>query len=110
MTSPDNKLVNDIGAHIAQMAPHQKARRGGQLLIAADSELRRIGLLLATLCDMVLGEDAEDHSDEALMRGVRGLLPANGRANFIDQCGRCNVDVLLPDEQASSSPPPPPRC
>lgn len=32
------------------------------------------GLTLATLCDMVLGEDAMDRSDEALIRAVRELL------------------------------------
>ena len=31
------------------------------------------GLTLATLCDMVLGEDAEDRSDDALIRAV-GML------------------------------------
>ena len=32
------------------------------------------GLHLATLCDMVLGEDAPDRSDDALIRAVRELL------------------------------------
>jgi hypothetical protein len=32
------------------------------------------GLTLATLCDMVLGEDALDHSDGALIGAVRALL------------------------------------
>lgn len=32
------------------------------------------GLTLATLCDMVLGEDAMDRSDEELIREVRSLL------------------------------------
>lgn len=32
------------------------------------------GLTLATLCDMVLGEDAMDRSDETLIRAVRELL------------------------------------
>lgn len=32
------------------------------------------GLTLATLSDMVLGENAKDRSDEALIRAVRGLL------------------------------------
>lgn len=31
-------------------------------------------LALATLCDMVLGEDAEDRSNDALIRAVRELL------------------------------------
>lgn len=32
------------------------------------------GLVLSTICDMVLGEDATDRSDDALIRGVRRLL------------------------------------
>ena len=32
------------------------------------------GLTLATLCDMVLGEDATDRTDDALIRRVRFLL------------------------------------
>ena len=39
-----------------------------------DDEIRYRGLVLATLCDMVLGEDAKDRSDDALIRGVRRLL------------------------------------
>lgn len=33
----------------------------------------KLDLTLATLCDMVLGEDAKDRSDEALLAGVRRL-------------------------------------
>jgi len=32
------------------------------------------GLTLATLCDIVLGEDAEDRSDEELVRVVANLM------------------------------------
>ena len=32
------------------------------------------GLTLATLCDMVLGEDAEDRSDDALIRAVGTMM------------------------------------
>ena len=65
------ELVAQMGAHIAQMAPHQKVRNAGRLLIAADAELRRQGMVMATLCDMVLGERAADRSDEALIRAIR---------------------------------------
>lgn len=48
-----------------------------EMLFIADTENRKRGLLLVTLCDMVLGEDADDRSDDALMRGVRRLLGTN---------------------------------
>jgi len=32
------------------------------------------GLMLATLCDIVLGEDEEDRSDEELVRVVANLM------------------------------------
>jgi hypothetical protein len=32
------------------------------------------GLTLATLCDIMLGEDAEDRSDEELVRVVANLM------------------------------------
>lgn len=41
------------------------------------------GLTLATLCDMVLGEDAADRSDEALIRAVRFLLDAVSDARIL---------------------------
>ena len=72
------QLVRQLGVHIAQLAPHQKRRKTGQLLIAADRALRDHGLTMATLCDMVLGEDAQNRTDDALLRGVRRLL-MNGR-------------------------------
>ena len=37
-------------------------------------ENARRGLTLATLCDMLLGEGAEDRSDDALIRRARELL------------------------------------
>lgn len=40
------------------------------------------GMVLATLCDMVLGEDAQDRSNEALMHGVMELL---NRTNLADK-------------------------
>lgn len=43
-------------------------------LFIAESERRSQGLTLETLCDMVLGESAEDRSDEALVSGVRKLI------------------------------------
>ena len=37
-------------------------------------ENARRGLALAVLCDMLLGEGAEDRSDDALIRRARELL------------------------------------
>lgn len=42
-------------------------------LVVAEARAAQQGLTLATLCDMVLGEEAEDRSDDALVKGV-GLL------------------------------------
>jgi hypothetical protein len=39
-------------------------------------------LTLVTLCDIVLGEEAQDRSDEALIRAVRGLV--DGAAALVD--------------------------
>ena len=41
------------------------------------------GVVLAILCDMVLGEDAPDRSDAALLHGVRKLLE---KASSPSQC------------------------
>lgn len=48
-------------------------------LFIAESDRRSQGLTLATLCDMVLGENAEDRSDEALIRAVRELIEDSER-------------------------------
>lgn len=40
----------------------------------ANAENRQRGLTLTTLCNMVLGENASDRSDEALINGVRQVL------------------------------------
>ena len=37
------------------------------------------GLILAALCDMVLGEDATDRSDSALIRAVWQLVPTKSQ-------------------------------
>ena len=39
------------------------------------------GLTLATLCDMVLGEDATERSDEDLIRAVRELINKTNKEN-----------------------------
>lgn len=41
------------------------------------------GLVLATLCDMVLGESARDRSNSALIRRVRLLLMAVKHARLL---------------------------
>jgi len=44
------------------------------MLLEERKALTECGQTLATLCDMILGEDAEDRSDDALIRGVGRLL------------------------------------
>ena len=43
-------------------------------LMTLKNENAHRGLTLATLCDMLLGEGAEDRSDDALIRRARELL------------------------------------
>lgn len=42
------------------------------------------GLIRATLCDMVLGEGAEDRSDGALMRAVRELVQDRDAIDWLE--------------------------
>lgn len=42
------------------------------------------GLTLATLCDLVLGEDAQDRSDDALVRAVSKLVRASSQTHRLD--------------------------
>lgn len=56
-----------------------------ETLFIGDAENRQRGLTLSTLCDMVLGEDAADRSDEALIRGVRRMLIALSEGNKISK-------------------------
>jgi len=44
------------------------------MLLEERKALTECGRTLATLCDMVLGEDAEDRSDDALVEAVERLL------------------------------------
>lgn len=53
------------------------ARRQTRILDAVQNANAERGLTLATLCDMVLGENAPDRSDDALIRAVRRLLDAD---------------------------------
>ena len=41
-------------------------------------EMNEAKLTLATLCDMVLGEDAKDRSDDALIRAIGNLIRKDG--------------------------------
>lgn len=45
------------------------------------------GLTLVTLCDMVLGENADDRSDEALVRATRGVLEKAEALDWLEQDG-----------------------
>lgn len=53
----------------------------------AEDLCRSQGLTLATLCDMVLGENAADRSDSALIAGVRRLL--NKKDRVVERCPSC---------------------
>ena len=56
------------------------------------------GLTLATLCDMVLGEDAEDRSDDALIRQVgliQRMLSLVLSKPVIDLCAACEEEHVL---------------
>ena len=44
------------------------------MLLEERKALTECGRTLATLCDMVLGEDAEDRSDDALIRAVGAMM------------------------------------
>lgn len=54
-------------------------------MLHADAENRARGMALATLCDMVIGENAEDRSDVALIRAVGKIQ----RGEFI--CSKCGL-------------------
>ena len=57
--------------------------------LAADAQLS-----LATLCDMVLGEDAEDRSDDALIRAVGTLQRETERLEADNQRLRLHGTVI----------------
>lgn len=42
-------LLQHLNNHIAAMAPHQKERRGGKLLIAAADEIKRLNQEIADM-------------------------------------------------------------
>jgi len=51
-----------------------------QTLRTAESKSAAQGLTLATLCDLVLGEDAQDRSDDALVRAASKLAAERDKA------------------------------
>jgi hypothetical protein len=70
-----------LGTDAAIWNSHDKSFMDGSLcrqlehkLNAAQASVAQRDLTLATLCDMVLGEDAKDRSDDALMAGVRRMI------------------------------------
>ena len=62
----------------------------------SEKELNDAKLTLATLCDMVLGEDANDRDDDALVRAV-GVMKRErdaaqqSRARMIDALRACKI-------------------
>jgi len=83
-------------------ALHHHAEQAAADIAALETEneqlrakLADIGLTLATLCDMVLGEDAEDRGDEALIRAVGRL---RGELSAVDEAlGEFYCPVRDPD-------------
>ena len=47
-----DQLVRRLQAHIAMMAPHQKERSGGQLLIEATAEIQRLRDALGRIAEV----------------------------------------------------------
>lgn len=78
MSTPSEKIQAQKEAlRVSGFKPGMKHLIGPielQHLLSSDKQNRERGMHLATLCDMVLGEDAKDRSDEALIRGVRKLI------------------------------------
>lgn len=52
-----NPVIVDLQKHIAAMAPHQKDRRGGQLLLRSRDEIERLVAELKRLRDLLDSQD-----------------------------------------------------
>ncbi len=75
--------ISDIADREA-LRHHAEQAAADIAALQAENEQLRVkladaGLTLITLCDMVLGEDAEDRSDDALIRAVGRLRTDNAR-------------------------------
>lgn len=70
-------------AHVAQMAPHQRERRGGQLLVQARDEIGRLSAGLLRLQVMIAGYHLAHRMEtgEELLREIQETLkPHNDQA------------------------------
>ena len=77
MSTRNEKITAQRCAHLEFRGPLGRHLIGPvelEALFIADDENRFRGVILACLCDMVLGDDAKDRSDEALMIEVRKLV------------------------------------
>lgn len=68
-------MFEELEILFGQCSMNVETYRGiGDTIGKIKREYNHRGLVLATLCDMVLGEGAEDHSDDALIRRARQLV------------------------------------
>jgi hypothetical protein len=65
-------LVRRLRAHIAMMAPHQKERHAGKLLIEATTEIRKLQTALGDLMPYVL----EDYYPNCATPGYKAAVEA----------------------------------
>lgn len=50
-SAPSSPLMDDLHQHVSMMAPHQRDRRAGKLLIAATDEIERLRVALRVIAD-----------------------------------------------------------
>jgi hypothetical protein len=62
-------------------AKHSTAVRCKGWVCEHERRAAAYGMTLATLCDLVLGEDAKDRSDDALVRAVSKLVRVSSQAD-----------------------------
>jgi hypothetical protein len=55
-----DELLSHMRAHITQMAPHQKVRKTGTLLMEAEKEIERLRLEVAKLNGKILGYELDE--------------------------------------------------
>lgn len=86
-----NKIIRDARITNGRLCYELKDGSSGYVpvedAVLAYRENTLRGLALATLCDIVLGEDAEDRSDDALIRRVRELVELDKAVRRRGACG-----------------------
>jgi len=55
-----DELLAQLRAHLAQMAPHQKARKAGQLLVEAEKEIERLRLEVGRLNGKIFAYEIDE--------------------------------------------------